>query len=216
MNGGRRAKLLALGCLLIVAALIVAVVNSQPSHPAKTNVAAKAGARRPGRTALGVASPGDVKATIAAAGGGPGTPVADLSALTPVQEYNVSRVSSGPVQIGTTTYTDSVRFTCDSGGAASSGDLDYVVTGYGTLSAIVGIPGRPHPTGGAMTVTFFSNGAGPQVSRPVTVSPGHSQRVQLSFRGSSQLEISCSPAGPTSQSAKPLELALGNPTIGPG
>jgi hypothetical protein len=84
------------------------------------------------------------------------------------------------------------------------------------LSAIVGIPGDARGTDGAMTVTFFSNGAGPQVSGPVTVSPGHPQRVHLSFRGSSQLEISCSPVGSAGQPAKNLELALGNPTIGPG
>jgi hypothetical protein len=196
--------LLALGCLLIAAALVVAVVNSQPGRVAKARVAAKG--------AAAAASPGAARATIAASGGGPGAPVADLSALTPVQEYNVSGVSRGPVQIGATTYTDSVRFACDSGGAASTGDLDYVVTGYGTLTTIVGMPGD----GGAMTVTFFSNGAGPQVSGPVTVSPGHPQRVRVRFRGSSQLEISCSAVDATGPSAKDLVLALGNPTIGPG
>jgi hypothetical protein len=162
------------------------------------------------------ATPRPTWTTIAADGGGPGSPVANLSELTPVQEFNVSKVSSGPVRIGTTTYTDSVRFTCDSGGHDSSGDLDYVVTGYGSMSAILGVPSDDtNAAGDAMTVSFFNNGAGPQTSDPVVVSLGHPQQIHLRFSGSSQLEISCSAVHATTQSARYMELALGNATIGP-
>jgi hypothetical protein len=153
---------------------------------------------------------------VAADGGGPGAPVADLSRLTPVQKFNVSKVSSGPVRIGTTTYTDSVRFTCDSGGHDSGGDLDYVVTGYGSMSAVLGVPSDDRRAAGdVMTVSFFNNGTGSQTSRPVLVSLGHPQVVHLRFSGSSQLEISCSAVNASTKSARYMELALGNATIGP-
>ncbi len=138
---------------------------------------------------------------------------------------------SGPVRIGAVTYADSVRFTCDSGGHDSSGDLDYVVTGYGSMSATVGVPddgvrdhsvpgdgvpsGDMHGAGDAATVAFFDNGSGPQASQPLTVSPGHPQRVHLRIRGSSQLEISCSAVNTATQSPEYMELALANATIGP-
>jgi hypothetical protein len=159
---------------------------------------------------------GPASTTVAADGGGPGAPVANLSELTPVQEFNVSKVSAGPVRIGTTTYTDSVRFTCDSGGHDSAGDLDYVVTGYGTMSALLGVPSDDTTAaGGAMTVSFFNNGTGAQTSDPVVVSPGHPQNVHVRFSGSSQLEISCSAVSAATKSARYMELALGNATIGP-
>jgi hypothetical protein len=154
--------------------------------------------------------------TIAAPGGGPGARVEDLFALTPVQAFNVSDVRSGPVRIGAVTYADSVRFTCDSGGHDSSGDLDYVVTGYGSMSATAGVPSDDtHAVGDTMTVSFFNNGSGSQTSQPLTISPGHPQRVQLRFRGSSQLEISCSAVNAATQSPEYMELALANATIGP-
>lgn len=154
--------------------------------------------------------------TIAASGGGPGARVEDLSALTPVQAFNVSGVRSGPVRIGAVTYADSVRFTCDSGGHDSSGDLDYVVTGYGSMSATIGVPSDDtRAADDTMTVSFFNNGSGSQTSQGLTVSPGQPQRVRLSFHGSSQLEISCSAVNATTQFPEYMDLALANATIGP-
>lgn len=154
--------------------------------------------------------------TIAAPGGGPGARVEDLSALTPVQAFNVSGVRSGPVRIGAVTYADSVRFTCDSGGHDSSGDLDYVVTGYGSMSATIGVPSDDtRSAGDTMTVSFFNNGSGSQTSQPLTIAPGHPRRVRLTFHGSSQLEISCSAVNATTQSPEYMDLALANATVGP-
>jgi hypothetical protein len=172
-------------------------------------------ARPPAPAAAAPATP--APATVGATGGGPGAPVADLSALTPVQEYNVSGLSDGAVRIGATTYTDSVRFTCDSAGHESSGDLDYVVTGYGTMTATLGIPGgdkRAAPD--TMSISFFNNGSGSQMTGPVTVTPGHPQPVRLTFRDSSQLEISCTAVNAATHSPEYMQLALANATIGPG
>jgi hypothetical protein len=231
MTGGRRVKLLVLGCMLVVAVagVIASVHFLSPSlSPGPSPGAAAGEAALPGAVARATTVPAAhspaahattstqaAGGTVAAHGGGPGSPVADLSELTPVQEYNVSRVADGPVRIGATTYADSVRLTCDSGSHESSGDLDYVVTGYGSMTATVGIPADDtRAAGDAMTVSFFNNGSGSQVTGPVTVTLGHPRQVRVRFRGSSQLEISCGAVN-TTQSARSMDLALGNATIGP-
>ena len=222
MTGDRHVNAPLLGCLL-AAALSVAglvAVHSLPSHtpPSRTPRVARAAravvTARPAR-ATAAPSPRVTGGTVAAPGGGPGAAVADLSQLTPVQVYNVSGVSDGPVRIGVTTYSDSVRLTCDSGSHNSSGDLDYVVTGYGLMTATLGIPS--YDTGAAgdtMTVTFNNNGAGTQAAGPVTVTPGHPQQVRVRFKEASQLVISCA-AVSGSGAARSMDLALGNAVIGP-
>jgi hypothetical protein len=224
MSKRRRAMMLGLGSVLTVAVVVTCVLLH--ILPARGPAPARATAVRTKRATVSRQKPAAVRpatetqspasTTVAADGGGPGARVANLSELTPVQEFNVSKVSAGPVRFGTTTYTDSVRFTCDSGGHDSAGDLDYVVTGYGTMSAVLGVPSDDtSATGGAMTVSFFNNGTGAQTSDPVVVSPGHPQNVHLRFSGSSQLEISCSAVSAATKSARYMELALGNATIGP-
>jgi hypothetical protein len=217
VNDRRQIVLLSLASALAVAVVAGALLHSKLSrsgHPRPVAVARTT--RKPGARVLPGHSAPPIVTTVAADGGGPGAPVADLSLLTPVQEFNVSRVSAGPVRIGTTTYTDSVRFTCDSGGHDSAGDLDYVVTGYGSMSAMLGIPSDDADArGDTMTVAFFNNGTGSQMSAPFTVSLGHPQAVRLRFTGSSQLVISCSAVSAASRSARYMELALGNATIGP-
>jgi hypothetical protein len=237
MSESRRAMMLGLVSALAVTVVVAcALLHVLPAHgpgPARTAAVTRqkraarphtAGSHTagPGTTGPGTAGPRTTPATgsawtsVAADGGGPGARIADLSGFTPVQEFNVSKIVTGPVRIGTTTYTDSVRFTCDSGGHDSAGDLDYVVTGYGSLSAVLGVPSDDAGAAGdTMTVSFFNNGTGMQTSAPVTVSPGHPQPVHLRFSGSSQLEISCSAVRSATRSARYMELALGNATIGP-
>jgi hypothetical protein len=229
MTGGRRVKLLVLGCMLVaaIAGVVTAVHFLSPGTAVADTAARAASTARslPGAVAgattahspaaRAIAGPRVTGGTVAARGGGPGSPVADLSQLTPVQEYNVSGVSDGPVRIGATTYTDSVRLSCDSGSHESSGDLDYVVTGYGSMTATVGIPADDtRAAGDTMTVSFFNNGSGSQVTGPVTVTLAHPQQVRVRFHGSSQLEISCGAVDATG-SARSMDLALGNATIGP-
>lgn len=145
---------------------------------------------------------------VAADGGGAGAPLADLSALTPVTQNNISAQSTGPEQIGSTTYEDSVRFSCESGDGENSGDMIYDVAGYKYLTTLIGIPSdASNGSGNAMTITFYKDGSATQLSSPVTLD--HPQSVHLDLQGSSQLEISCSAINTTSQQATEMDVALG-------
>lgn len=206
-HGRVRAKLVWLAGLLAVAGMAAVIlpvharVIASPVPPA-VRATAVATVARP--------VPAPAAATVAAPGG-----QQRLSALTPVQEYNVSRLHAGPVRVGSVTYTDSVRFTCDSGGRGSAGDLDYHVSGYGSLSALAAIPSDNAMVGGeVMTVSFFYNGTGTQTSGPVTITPGHSRPVRIRLRGASQLEISCDAVDAATQSPRHMDLALANATLG--
>jgi hypothetical protein len=152
---------------------------------------------------------------VVADGGGPGAPISDLSALTPLSQNYVSSPTTGPQQIGATTYQDSVRFTCETN-SGNSGNVVYDVAGYKFLTAVIGIPSNAsNAAGNAMTITFYKDGSSTQLSTPVTVSLDHPQSVHLNLQDSSQLEISCNAINTTSQSSEYMDVALGNATIGP-
>jgi len=200
-----------------------AASSGQPSpsstQPSPAN-SASGGGTSPGATDSaspgGAASPGATANAVAAGGGGLGAPLADLSALSPVSQTNVYNQSTGPEQIGATTYEDSVRFTCDSSSGAASGNLVYDVAGYKFLTALIGIPSNAsNGAGNAMTITFYRDGSATQLAAPITVSLDHPQPVHLDLQGSSQLEISCSGTNTTGQQATQMDVALGNATIGP-
>jgi hypothetical protein len=241
----RRSVILWLVCLLVVAALvIVGLVRYLPARTAKASSVATNSAQpsvsatpsSPAASASGTgASPGATSGTstgasaspgtsataeattsaVAADGGGPGAPIADLSALTPLSQNNVSTPTTGPEQIGATTYQDSVRFTCDTY-SGNSGDVVYDVASYKFLTAMIGIPSNAsNAAGNAMTITFYKDGSSTQLSTPVTVSLDHPQSVHLNLQDSSQLEISCNAINTTSQSSEYMDVALGNATIGP-
>jgi hypothetical protein len=241
----RRSIMFWLVCLLVVAALvIVGLVRYLPARTAKANSAAtnsaqpSASATRPspaasasgngaspgatsGSSTGASASPGTgataaaTTSAVPADGGGPGAPIADLSALTPVSENYVSNQSTGPQQIGATTYQDSVRFTCNTYGG-NSGNVVYDVAGYKFLTAVIGIPSNAsNAAGNAMTITFYKDGSSTQLSTPVTVSLDHPQSVHLNLQNSSQLEVSCNAINTTSQSSEYMDVALGKATIGP-
>lgn len=208
MDGYRHAKLLGIGGLFIVAALIVGILAClRPARAEKTvrPPEASTAATRPGhplpRVTSGTIPPPD----------SPGT--AGLRTLTPVQEYNISNIRTGPVRIGGVTYPDSVQFTCDSGASDSAGDLDYAVSGFGSLTAVVGIPDADvRAVDDTMTVTFLNNGSASQAAAPITISPGHPRSVHVAFRDSSQLVISCSATNAEGR-AEYTRLALGNATV---
>jgi len=159
-------------------------------------------ASSPGATA----TPGATTTAVAPAGGPAGSAVANLSALTALQTSgNIGQLSSGPQQIGTVTYPDSVSFSCD-----DTGSIIYDVATYKFLTAQIGLPSNAaNAAGNTMTITFFGDGS-TQLSRPVTVSLDHPQSVHLNLQGSSQLEIECN--GSTNNW---MDVALGNATIGP-
>ena len=226
----RRSFLLWLVGLLMAAVLaVVALVVLRPGQPKaveakdvttpSVNVARtspSAGATSPSLSAssaaTAVSTPGASAApgaasTVGSAVGGPaGSAVANLSALTALQTSgNIGDLSSGPQQIGTVTYPDSVSFTCD-----NTGSIVYDVATYKYLTAQIGLPSdAANVAGNTMTITFFGDGS-TQLSRPVTVSLDHPQSVHLNLQGSSQLEIECN--GSTNSW---MDVALGNATIGP-
>ncbi|HLK00684.1 MAG TPA: hypothetical protein VKU39_12350 [Streptosporangiaceae bacterium] len=156
-----------------------------PAHPATSRPAA-------------IASP--VARTVNAVGTG-------LFRFSPVQVFNVSRLRAGPVVIDGTSYTDSILFTCAGAGHASSGDIDYAVSGYRSLVTTVAVVSGE---AGTASVSFFNNGAGAQVAGSYRVSPGHPRAVRVRFPGASQLEISCTPSTARSPG---IELALANPVL---
>jgi hypothetical protein len=83
------------------------------------------------------------------------------------------------------------------------------------MTATLGIPSDDtSAAGGTMTVSFNNNGTGPQVSGPVTVTPGHPQQVKVRFRQASQLEIACTSVN-ASGATRSMPLGLGNAVIGP-
>jgi hypothetical protein len=238
----RRSLLIWLICLLAAAALVIAgLVKYLPAHrstanragatasPAQPSASATSGTT-PSPAATAADSPAATTAdspaasasaavsgsAVAAGGGGAGAPLADLSALTPVSQANIGEQSTGPEQIGSTTYEDSVRFTCASGDGSNSGDMIYDVAGYKYLTTLIGIPSdAPNGSGNAMTITFYKDGSATQLSSPVTVTLDHPQSIHLDLQGSSQLEISCSAINTTSQQATAMDVAFGNATIGP-
>lgn len=166
------------------------LVSARPAvpHPATSRPAAA-------HPAVVIASP----VVRAVNGGGTG-----LFRFSPVQVFNVSRLRTAPVVIDGTSYMDSILFTCAAGGHVSSGDIDYPVSGYGSLATTIAA------LGGTASVSLFNNGAGSQVAGPYHVSPGHPRTVHVRFPGASQLEISCTPSGPRSPS---VVLALANPVL---
>jgi hypothetical protein len=162
------------------------------------------------------ASPVSTTSAVPAGGGGPGAPIADLSALTPVSTNNISSPSTGPEQIGSTTYQDSVRLTCYSGGGTNQSNVIYDVAGYKYLNTVIGIPSNAsNAAGNAMTITFYKDGSATQLTTPVTVTLDHPQSVHLNLQDSSQLDIACDAINTASQQSAYMDVAFGNATIGP-
>ncbi len=235
----RRSVLTVLICLILLLALaVVALVKYLPAHQStalatqdKTTGTPSASATQPSPAASASsasASPsaagsspasspaasasgaGSSASAIAAPGGAAGAPLADLSALNPVEQNGIGDLSTGPQQIGPTNYEDSVRFTC-----YASGDVVYDVAGYKYLTTLIGVPSdASNAAGNAMTITFYKDGSATQLMAPVTVSLDHPQSVHLNLQGSSQLEVACSAINTTNQDSEYMDVAFGNATIG--
>jgi hypothetical protein len=229
-----RVLLIVLVCLLLCAVLAVAaLVAYRPARLAHAAATTRPSASTPNSGAPTVQSsdasaqassgPGSAASasatgtanTVAAAGGGPGSAITNLSALTPVQNDYAGNFSTGPEQIGATIYADSVRFTCEQGQGTGS-DLIYNVAGYKFLNGTLGVPSdATNAAGNSATITFFRDGSTAQLGRAITISLDHPQTVHLDLQGSSQLEIECIAANATSHSSVDMDVALGNATIGP-
>jgi hypothetical protein len=230
---GRRKILIWMTALLVV--VVLAVVGFVTLRPAKTASATQDAEKNPAATSApaispspsaspdsgpavnpSTTSPGTSSSTIAAAGGGAGSAIADLSDTTPLQNNYMGNVSTGPEQIGATTYQNSVGFTCETGDNDGPTDLIYNVAGYKFLTAVFGIPSDAiNAAGNTMTITFFKDGSTTQLATPMTISLDHPQSVHLNLAGSSQLEIACDATSVAGHSGVNMDAAMGNATIGP-
>jgi hypothetical protein len=140
--------------------------------------------------------------------------VTNLSDLKPVETSgNVDGPTTGPQQIGTSTYQYSVRFECGYG----SGNIVYNVAGFNFLNAIIGVPNdAKSPTGNAMNITFLKDSStAQQLGSPINVAIGQPQFIHLDLQGATQLELHCMPTNNATHQGATMDFALANATIGP-
>ena len=109
-----------------------------------------------------------------------------------------------PQPIGTTTFSDAIRFSCSvSNSYYSYNSLIYVVAGYKTLAATFGIPNNAaDAAGNSATIKVYKDGT--ELGQPVTVALDHPQRVSLPLQGSSSWR---------SPVSRPNKLAVTTATI---
>jgi hypothetical protein len=191
------------GLITAVAALITAIggaflggtqlagqSRAQPTVFVTVTATASAASQGTDPSGSAPASSGSTSATVS------GT---DLSSLTPVQSSVDGFTTNGPQQIGTTTYSDAIRFSCsspDSGYGYNS--LVYAVAGYKTLNATFGIPDNAsNAAGNSATIKFDSP-----------------QRISLPLQGSAQMEISCV-AAQIGSDGDDIDVAIGDATLSP-
>jgi hypothetical protein len=133
-----------------------------------------------------------------------------LSTLKPVASP-YANVDAAPVQFGTTTYPQSIRFTCE-GGQSS---VTYQVAGYAFLDATVGVPDdATNATGHTAKVTFLKNGTSTPLGQPLTVVLGRPQQIHLDLQGSAQVAISCVATDSTG-GYQSIDIALGDAALVP-
>lgn len=131
----------------------------------------------------------------------------NLSAINPVTTSYVDNLSTGAEEIGTTTYQNSVRFTCYQTGFG--GHVTYNVAGYKFLDATIGVPNDANnAVDNAMAITFFKDGS-TQMDSPLNVALGQPQSVHLDLQGAAQLKIKCDPDSE-------MDIVFGDATIDPG
>ena len=135
-----------------------------------------------------------------------------LSTLTPLQDNEpeyIGTATEAPQRIGTTTYSDSVRFTCGDQGFPSS--LVYDVAGHSALRFTLGVPDNAtHAAGNSAAVRFLKDGGSTQLIPQVTAALDQAQTVTVPLTGTSQLEISCEAA---SFEGGGIDIVLGNAAL---
>lgn len=139
----------------------------------------------------------------------------NLSAIKPVQiAGSIGNFTTGSVQIGTTTYPNSVRFTCGSV-VSGPGNVVYNVAGFKFLNTTIGVPNdATNGIGDTMAITFFKDGS-TQLGSPLNIVLGQPQTVHLDLQGASQLELQCLPTNNVSNNQVSMDIALGDATISP-
>jgi hypothetical protein len=220
------------GIITAVAALITAIAGaflggaqlaSQPqaqptvyvtvTAPPSASSASSSPAARPNPT---TAPPGSAASTGAPPATDSGTP---LSSLTPVQNSVDNFTASSPQKVGTTLYSDAIRFSCSSASDPFGyNSVVYNVAGYTTLNATFGIPDNAgNAANNSATIKFFKDGGSTELGQPFTIALDSTQQVSLNLQGSSQLEISCVAANEdsTTSSGDDIDVAIGNARLSP-
>lgn len=208
------------GLLAVVVVVVLAAVGGfvagRLTAPATTNAAGPSPVATPVPTAGTTLS--KPPATSSQASGGPSQSAASaagvapsgdtyLSAIKPVQANYAYGFTTGPEQIGTTSYPQSVRYTC-SGGQTS---VVYDVAGFGYLNATLGVPNdATNGAGNTAAVTFFKDGSTTQLGPTINDAVGQPQQVHLNLDGSAQLEIACSVTNNSTHGFVSMDIALGN------
>ena len=133
-----------------------------------------------------------------------------LYTLTPVENTTNANIITGPVQMGNSSYPNSVSTLCYSEPEGSTAELAYDVNGAKFLDTTVGVPNdAADAAGNSITITFFKNGPSDQIGAPVNVSVGQSVPIHLNLQGASQLDISCAAINNATHQGVDLNFALG-------
>src|SRR5262249_18119226 len=136
--------------------------------------------------------------------------VTNLSTLKPVQNTYAYGFTTGPVQIGTTSYQQSVRFTC----YGNQTSLVYDVAGFTFLDATIGVPNdAPNAAGNTATITFLKDGSTTQLGKPVTDVTGRPQKIHLDLDGAAQLEIACTATNNATHNGTSMDVTFGDATL---
>ncbi|MCW2941005.1 MAG: serine/threonine protein kinase [Actinomycetia bacterium] len=144
----------------------------------------------------------------------PPNSVVNLVALLPVQHNYDANFNTGPEQIGTTNYLQSVRFTCQGQNYTS---VVYNVAGFASLDGTIGVPNdATNAAGNTATIAFFANGSATQQLGPlITDAVGHPRKFHVDLKGSAQLKIACSATSDASHGGVNMDISLGNATLSP-
>jgi hypothetical protein len=136
-----------------------------------------------------------------------------LSSMTPT--VDTAGYTNGAQVMSAKSYPNSVLFYCSSGSASQPG-IAYNVAGDSTLTAEIGIPDDMTNVTDVVATLTFSNDAGQQVGKPVTVSLGHPVSFSLDIKGVTQLGITCNGLDEaTNQATDSFEVALGSASVSP-
>jgi hypothetical protein len=182
------------------------------SSPASSASASPSGGGSAGAGGAGSPSAGPSPSSTATAA--PATSGTNLFNLTPLQNTGAYNLVNGSEEIGTTTYPDSVRFTCTTGTNTDHTYLVYDVAGFRFLNALIGVPSNAtNAAGNTMSVTFFKDGTTQQLGKTLTVALDQPVQLHLSLDGASQLEIGCAATSTASQQAQQMDVALGNAVL---
>jgi hypothetical protein len=134
-----------------------------------------------------------------------------LYTLTPVENNTNTAITSGQVQMGNSSYPNSVGVECFAEPQNFTAEIAYDVNGARFLNATVGVPNdATNAAGASITITFFKNGPNDQLGAPVNVSVGKSQAIHLNLQGAAQLDITCAATNNATNQGVFLDYALGS------